>query len=111
LVTAYTLALAAAGVTLTGLHPGVVMLDEPLQQNPDTRHLELFLAFLSQNLAKNAKFQTLVFTFLNDEEVQRPRDGGTTVITVDGHLLGPLPPPPPTEHRAPPEEPEQRPDG
>lgn len=109
LVGAYTLALAAAGVTLEGLHPGVVILDEPLQQNPDTRHLELFLNFLSQDLAKNARFQTLVFTFLNDDEVQKLRDSGTTVITVDGHLLGPVPPPSPPGPPPPPETPEKAP--
>lgn len=95
LVGAYTLALAAAGASLKGLHPGVVILDEPLQQNPDTKHVGLFLDFLSQDLAKNAKFQTLVFTFLSDADVQKLRDSGTSVITVDGHLLGPAPPPEP----------------
>ena len=88
------------GRHVEGLHPGVVILDEPLQQNPDTRHLELFLDFLSQDLAKNAKFQTLVFTFLNDEEVQKLRDSGTTVITVDGHLLEPVAPPEPEQPEA-----------
>lgn len=91
LVGAYTLALAAAFEN--GLHPGVVILDEPLQQNPDTAHIKLFLDFLSKDLAKEAKIQTLVFTFLNEDEdrVQTLRDSGTTVITVEGHLLGPLP--------------------
>jgi hypothetical protein len=97
LVAAYTLALAAASEALGGLHPGVVVLDEPLQQNPDTRHVELFLNFLSQDLAKNAKFQTLVFTFLAEEDVQKLRSEGISVITVDGHLLGPIPPPLPEE--------------
>lgn len=87
LVGAYTLALAAASVALKGLHPGVVILDEPLQQNPDDQHLALFLEFLSQDLAKNAKFQTLIFTYLSAEEVKTLRDKSTQVITVEGHLL------------------------
>jgi hypothetical protein len=91
LVGAYTLALAAASAMLNGLHPGVVILDEPLQQNPDTRHIELFLDFLSKSLAKEANFQTLVFTFLNEGQVQKLRESGTTVVTLDGHLLGPVP--------------------
>ena len=100
LVAAYTLALAAASESLHGLHPGFVILDEPLQQNPDTHHIKLFLDFLSKDLAKDAKFQTLVFTFLNDDQVKRLRDGGTTVITVEGHLLGPVPPPEPEQPEA-----------
>jgi hypothetical protein len=91
LVAAYTLALAAASATLNGLHPGVVILDEPLQQNPDTKHIELFLNFLSKGLAKEANFQTLVFTFLNESEAQKLRDSGTTVVNLEGHLLGPVP--------------------
>ena len=91
LVGAYSLALAGASATLNGLHPGIVILDEPLQQNPDTEHKKLFLDFLSKGLAKESAFQTLVFTFLNESEVQKLRDSGTTVITVEGHLLGPVP--------------------
>jgi hypothetical protein len=91
LVGAYTLALAAASATLNGLHPGVIILDEPLQQNPDTKHIALFLDFLSKNLAKEANFQTLVFTFLNESQVQRLRDSGTAVVTLEGRLLGPVP--------------------
>jgi hypothetical protein len=97
LVAAYTLALAAASATLNGLHPGVVILDEPLQQNPDTKHIALFLDFLSKSLAKEASFQTLVFTFLNESEVQKLRDSGTTVVTLDGHLLGLVEKPPSAE--------------
>ena len=91
LVGAYSLALAAASATLNGLHPGIVILDEPLQQNPDTEHVKLFLDFLSKSLAKESTFQTLVFTFLNESQVQKLRDSGTTVTTVEGHLLGPVP--------------------
>jgi hypothetical protein len=87
LVAAYALALAAASTTLNGLHPGIVILDEPLQQNPDTEHIRLFLDFLSKSLAKEAKFQTLVFTFLNENQVQQLKSAGTVVTTLHGHLL------------------------
>jgi hypothetical protein len=89
LVAAYTLALAAAARTLHGLHPGIVILDEPLQQNPDPAHRTLFLHFLSQSLAKEAQFQTLVFTSLREEEMKALRESGTTVIAVEGHFLNP----------------------
>ena len=91
LVGAYSLALAGASAELEGLHPGIVILDEPLQQNPDTEHKKLFLDFLSNSLAKESAFQTLVFTFLDESEAQKLRDSGTTVITVEGQLLGPVP--------------------
>ena len=91
LVGAYSLALAAASAKLNGLHPGVVILDEPLQQNPDTKHIALFLDFLSKSLAKEANFQTLIFTFLNENEVQELRESGTAVVTLEGHLLSPVP--------------------
>jgi hypothetical protein len=97
LVGAYSLALAASSATLNGLHPGVVILDEPLQQNPDTTHVALFLDFLSKSLAKEANFQTLVFTFLNESQVQKLRDSGTAVVTLEGHLLGPVPKAPEAE--------------
>jgi hypothetical protein len=92
LVAAYSLALAAASEQVSGFHPGVVILDEPLQQNPDEIHRELFLTFLSQELAREAKFQTIIFTWLNANEIQRLREQGTKVITPEGeHFLQLLP--------------------
>jgi ABC-type molybdenum transport system ATPase subunit/photorepair protein PhrA len=48
--------LAQASVQVDGLHPGLVVLDEPLQQNPDPKHRERFLSFLSNELAKKVPF-------------------------------------------------------
>lgn len=91
LVAAYTLALAAAGVRMGGLHPGLVVLDEPLQQNPDPHHRELFTSFLTQELARQAVFQTLVFTSLRQDEIEQLRGQGTNVILPDGdHFLRPV---------------------
>ena len=90
LVAAYSLALAAASVDLGGLHPGFVILDEPLQQNPDTHHIELFLKFLSGRIAKDAKFQTLIFTFLTEPQITDLRSNGVKVLALDGHLLAPI---------------------
>jgi DNA repair exonuclease SbcCD ATPase subunit len=92
LVAAYSLALAAASEQVGGFHPGIVILDEPLQQNPDEIHRELFLAFLSKELARAATFQTIIFTWLNTDEIRRLREQGTNVITPDGdHFLQLLP--------------------
>jgi hypothetical protein len=88
LVAAYSLALAAASQQLKGAHPGVVILDEPLQQNPDEKHQDLFLTFLERELAQQSKFQTLVFTWLSGEEIARLRKGNTRVVTPPGsHFL------------------------
>jgi DNA repair exonuclease SbcCD ATPase subunit len=94
LVAAYSLALAAASQSIGGLHPGLVILDEPLQQNPDPHHRELFVEFLSQELARKAKFQTLIFTSLTEDEIVRLQKQGTNVLIPEGdHFLklAPLP--------------------
>ena len=88
LVAAYTLALAAASQQVLGKHPGFVILDEPLQQNPDEQHQELFLTFLEKQLAQQSKFQTVIFTWLSSDEITRLRKQNTTVITPSGqHFL------------------------
>ncbi|MBZ5613240.1 MAG: hypothetical protein LAO23_04455 [Acidobacteriia bacterium] len=93
LVAAYCLALAASSKEVTGFHPGIVVLDEPLQQNPDDPHRDLFNTFLSDQLARQSGFQTVVFTFLRDAEIAGLRKQGTKVITPEGkHFLKIVPP-------------------
>lgn len=88
LVAAYSLALAATSQGMRGQHPGFLILDEPLQQNPDKKHRDLFLTFLTRELAKQSKFQTLIFTWLPDKEIEELRKQGTVVITPPGeHFL------------------------
>lgn len=88
LVAAYSLALAAASQQMGGMHPGFVVLDEPLQQNPDDKHKKLFLTFLEKQLAQQSKFQTLIFTWLSDKEIGNLRKQNTVVITPPGqHFL------------------------
>jgi ABC-type molybdenum transport system ATPase subunit/photorepair protein PhrA len=85
--------LAAASQNIRGLHPGFVVLDEPLQQNPDAKHRELFLTFLSKQLAKQGKFQTIMFTWLPDQDIATLRKQGTKVMTPEGkHFLKPVTP-------------------
>lgn len=65
-----------------------MVLDEPLQQNPDESHRELFMTFLEKELAQRSAFQTLLFTSLTAEEVTRLRAQKTSVITPLGeHFL------------------------
>jgi DNA repair exonuclease SbcCD ATPase subunit len=95
-VAAYSLALAAASRQVHGFHPGFVILDEPLQQNPDDKHRDLFSTFLSKQLTVDAGFQTIVLTFLRQEEVTALLEQGTTVNVPAGpHFLASPPPPPP----------------
>ena len=88
LVAAYSLALAAAAQQVGGKHPGIVILDEPLQQNPDDKHRDLFLTFLTKQLAQQPTFQTLIFTWLYDPEIQKLRAENILVVTPPGeHFL------------------------
>jgi hypothetical protein len=87
LVAAYSLALADASMSLGGLHPGLVLLDEPLQQNPDDKHRELLFASLTNELSKLA-FQLVIFTWLPATDIIRLREAGITVIEPRGdHFL------------------------
>lgn len=88
LVAAYVLALAVASEAEGGLHPGFVVLDEPLQQNPDETHRTLFIDFLTSDTARELKVQTIVFTWLRAPELERLRAEGVNVITPQGdHFL------------------------
>jgi hypothetical protein len=92
LIAAYALALAASTSGSGGLHPGLVLLDEPLQQNPDR-----FIQFLSRQLARSAGFQTIIFTSLTTAEVARLRRQGVNVRTPEGKKLLQLVPEAPTK--------------
>jgi hypothetical protein len=82
LVMAYALALLQVGLG----HPGFVVLDEPIQQNPDGTHRNLLLSFY-KGYAKNAKGQCIVFTHLADAEVAELRAAGVEVRLPEGRLL------------------------
>jgi hypothetical protein len=87
-VAAYVLALAEASGTVGGLHPGFVVLDEPLQQNPDPEHRRLFVDFLVSSTARQLRYQTIVFTSLHDNESQRLMEAGVRLETPEGeHFL------------------------
>lgn len=83
LVAAYTLALAAAARQVDGLHPGLVVLDEPIQQNPDAMHKDLLFAFLGKELAQGARFQTILLTYLLPQECEQLMARGVHVQVSD----------------------------
>lgn len=87
LIAAYSLALADASRTLGGFHPGFVVLDEPLQQNPDDEHRELLFSSLTGDLA-TVPFQLVIFTWLPQDDIKRLKTAGIHVITPPGrHFL------------------------
>jgi ABC-type molybdenum transport system ATPase subunit/photorepair protein PhrA len=83
------LSLAASAVELEAPHPGVVVLDEPLQQNPDPEHREKLLDFLRSLSAGNGlAFQTIVLTrFLEDELSSLAEAGVSVEVRREKHLL------------------------
>lgn len=92
LIAAHALAVADASGKVGGMHPGLVVLDEPLQQNPDPQHRSLFLNFLAKDLAKSLSFQTLIFTSLTEKEIALLRKQGVSVSTPEGaHFLTLIP--------------------
>jgi hypothetical protein len=88
LVAAYSLALAIASEEAAGLHPGFVLLDEPLQQNPDPDHRRLFMDFLCSGLPHKTEVQTIIFTALLPYELERLKQTSTRLIEPQGeHFL------------------------
>lgn len=87
LVAAYVLALAEASRAQTGAHPGFVVLDEPLQQNPDQKHVELMLQFF-ETAARETTIQVIVTTYLNPAQLSRLQAAGVNAIELPGtHFL------------------------
>lgn len=92
LVMAYALSLAEASKRVQGYHPGFIVLDEPLQQNPDKNHRELFVGFLKTLAGKQLPYNILIFTSLRPDEVAELRDAGVSVATPDSkHFLTRVP--------------------
>ena len=85
LVAAYVLALAATSDATDGWHPGFVVLDEPLQQNPDEKHRELFIDFVISETARSLNAQTIVFTWLHEPELERLQEAGVRLIKPSGY--------------------------
>ncbi len=79
LVMAYALSLAEASDGVKGYHPGFVVFDEPLQQNPDKAHRDLFVGFLEELAAAPLPYNVLIFTSLLGSEVAQLREAGVRV--------------------------------
>lgn len=98
LVMAFALSLAEASTAVAGYHPGLVVFDEPLQQNPDKPHRDLFVGFLQELAGEPLPYNVVIFTSLLAPEIAQLREAGVQVNTpTTAHFLSLLPPPPPPE--------------
>ncbi len=89
LVAAYALALAETALVpdFHGNHPGFVVLDEPLQQNPDAKHRAGFVDAL-ERLRGRPSCQVVIFTHLTSDEVARLKEARVPIYEPSGkHLL------------------------
>lgn len=94
LVMAYALSLAEASDEVKGYHPGFVVFDEPLQQNPDKAHRDLFIGFLEELAGEPLPYNVLIFTSLLATEVAHLRESGVSVDTpTSKHFLVRVPTP------------------
>jgi len=82
LVLAYVLALQACGTH----HPGFVVLDEPVQQNPDPAHRAKWIEFIC-NAASDLRGQVVLFTSLVPDELDRLRKADVAVQALEGRFL------------------------
>ena len=82
------------------MHPGFVVLDEPLQQNPDEKHRDLFVDFLRSERVRALKGQTIVFTWLHDHERDRLTQAGVRLVNPRrDHFLELVQPPEPVSEK------------
>jgi hypothetical protein len=65
------------------LHPGFVVLDEPLQQNQDKKHRRLFVDYLVDQGTKQPPYQIIIFTYLFEDEIERVREAGVILQTPE----------------------------
>lgn len=80
LVAAYVLALQLISLRdRTEHHPGFIVLDEPLQQNPDERHRASFISFLARNWQELAG-QVVLITSLSVEEEETLSGAGVNLV-------------------------------
>ncbi len=88
LVMAHALSIAETSEMVAGHHPGFVVFDEPLQQNPDKIHRDLFVRFLEELSGEPLPYNVLIFTSLLASEVARLRTVGVNVYApTTAHFL------------------------
>jgi hypothetical protein len=91
LIAAFSAALWQVSLREGGHHPGVLLWDEPLQQNPDEAHREKFCDMLIQMAKRIKTGQLIIMTHLRpDEQRQVSRPGiNLTVLPANERFLKP----------------------
>lgn len=91
LVLAYVTALTLQSIQPGGNHPGILVLDEPYQQNPDDfhkLHLAEFFKYFSSAIGKH---QTIIFTSLPIDDRRKLKKENMNVFDLEGeHFLKPV---------------------
>lgn len=90
LIMAYVWALASVATAMDGHHPGILVLDEPLQQNPDRKHVDFLIRFLIEQqrsmrlLGENAReLQVILITFLLDQDIRTLENAGVPLTILE----------------------------
>jgi hypothetical protein len=86
LVASYAISLAETALKFRGNHPGFVLLDEPLQQNPDAKHRRHFVETLKRLRAKPT-CQVIIFTHLEKPELEELDRADVKITLPDGTNL------------------------
>jgi hypothetical protein len=87
LILAYCWALLEVALKNGGNHPGFLLADEPLQQNPDHEHRESWCEFLATQ-AQRQTGQVIILTSLKPDEINRIREKGVAITELrEQHLL------------------------
>nr|WP_158620050.1 ATP-binding protein [Corallococcus sicarius] len=87
LILAYCWALLEVALKSGGNHPGFLLADEPLQQNPDHEHRESWCDFLAAQ-AQRQTGQVIILTSLKPDEIKKLRGKGVAITELrEQHLL------------------------
>ena len=86
LVFAHAMALLEVSLREGGHHPGFLLLDEPLQQNPDSEHRSAFLSAI-EALWPQVTGQVIIATSLQEEESEELAAAGVSIESMDDYFL------------------------
>ncbi|WP_375758674.1 AAA family ATPase [Corallococcus exercitus] len=85
LISAFSVALWQTSLNNGGHHPGLLLWDEPLQQNPDDIHRVNFCEALLRLSRKVKLGQLLIITHLRKEEMERLNKSGINLTALPAH--------------------------
>lgn len=82
----YVIALQKSALTNGGCHPGFLILDEPLQQNPDEKRRPSMVSFIA-SLPKSSSGQILIFSSLKKDELEQLKSSVNTNQLTESRFL------------------------